>query len=110
MSQKNLAHQFCVTLHSPSNSLYAPDGGKQMARTGYGEKPSPNLYSLTPEQREAAIKRAGEAMERAYSDYLRTNEFSDLGRAHHHLLQMRQLINGRSPETVAQMEAERGLD
>ncbi|MBL0390562.1 hypothetical protein JJ685_05340 [Ramlibacter monticola] len=64
---------------------------------------------MTDEQRESEIRRAGEEMQRAYAQYTKHGCLSDLGRAHHLLGRMGALIEGRSPEQVARMEAERGL-
>lgn len=64
---------------------------------------------FTPEAREAAIARAGAAMEAAYAVYLRTWNEADLDRAYAHLNQMRSLVKGRSAETVRRMEQERGI-
>lgn len=48
-------------------------------------------------------------MEAAYAVYLRTKNEADLDRAYAHLNQMRALVKGRSAETVARLERDRGL-
>ena len=64
---------------------------------------------LSSFQREEAIWRAGQAMERAYGDFQLTGHQTDLDRAYRHLEQMRELVAGRAPAVVRQMELERGL-
>lgn len=59
--------------------------------------------------REEAIRQAGLAMQNSYWTYEQTGDFGALGEAHRHRLHMTELIRGRSPEYVAQLEAKRGL-
>lgn len=75
---------------------------------------SPECHSerqtgLTDQEREAAITRAGNAMEAAYAEFGRTGRQEDLDRAYRHLQQMRELVGQRSQAQVRRMESERGL-
>ena len=72
--------------------------------------PTPaDSQALTAEQREEAITRAGELMEKRYAAFARTGNFADLGDAHAALLLMKKLIAGRDRDTVLRMEIGRGL-
>lgn len=51
---------------------------------------------LSHEQREAAIKRAGDSMEIAYAAFARTGKAEDLDRAYRFLELMRELVKGRT--------------
>jgi hypothetical protein len=98
-----------TTTETNSHVSPIPCGG---AVTGCGEMGldvvSDCRHSLTDDEREAAIKRAGIAMEKAWKDY-EDGEPMALVRAHELRRLMEVLIKGRSAERVAQMEAARGL-
>jgi hypothetical protein len=64
---------------------------------------------LTDAQREAAIKLAGEAIERHMARYQQSHCFADLGAADRARLSMEALIKGRSAAQIHRMEVERGL-
>ena len=64
---------------------------------------------MSDEEREAAARRAGCAMQAWYEEYRRTGDQLCLKVAHHHMNQMVQILAGRSPEYVAKLEQERGL-
>ena len=65
--------------------------------------------ALTAEQREEAITRAGELMERRYKAFDDTGCLAALGDAHAALLLMKKLIAGRDRDTVLRMEIRKGL-
>lgn len=52
--------------------------------------------TLSDSEREEAIKRAGDLMERRYADFARTGDLADLGDAHRAMLSMKALVAGRS--------------
>lgn len=64
---------------------------------------------LTDEEREEAIRRAGDLMEKRYGDYERTDDLCDLGDAHRAMLLMQELVRGRSAAQVRKLEIQRGL-
>lgn len=64
---------------------------------------------LDDDSREDAIRRAGELMERRYAVWGATGDFAALGDAHNAMLLMKALVSGRSLDTIARLEAERGL-
>lgn len=51
--------------------------------------------SMTDDEREAAIVRAGDLMERRYKQFERTGDLADLGDAHKAMLHMKTLASGR---------------
>jgi hypothetical protein len=64
---------------------------------------------LSDDEREAAILRAGSAMQAWYSRFRQSGESTALDMAHRHMEQMRALVMGRSASQVERMERERGL-
>lgn len=66
-------------------------------------------HGMTDEEREAAIRRAGAAMQAWYSHYQHSGNAAHLDCAYRCLGMMRTLVAGRSPAQVARMEDERGL-
>lgn len=60
---------------------------------------------LGDSEREEAIKRAGELMERRYADFASSGLPADLAAAHKALVLMRELIAGRTPARQAAMHA-----
>lgn len=71
----------------------------------YAAKP----FTITDEQREAAIALAAAAVERHMAEYERTHCFGAYGNADRARMSMESLIKLRSPEQIAKMERERGL-
>jgi hypothetical protein len=65
---------------------------------------NPAGIPLTDEQREAAIKLAGKAVERHMARYEQTHCFGDYGLADRARLSMEALKAGRSPEAKARAE------
>ncbi len=65
--------------------------------------------SLTDDQREFMIRRAGREMRMAMARYEASGCFSDRGADDYWRMTMEGYIRERSPAQVAQMEAERGL-
>lgn len=68
-----------------------------------------SVHPMSDEEREAAARRAGVAMQTWYEEYRRTGDQLCLKVAHHHMNQMVQILAGRSPEYVAKLERDRGL-
>lgn len=66
-------------------------------------------HSMSDDEREAAIKLAGEMVERHMDRYAESGCFSDRGNADRARLAMEALIRGRSAAQVAKLEAELGL-
>ncbi len=64
---------------------------------------------LTDEEREDAIRAAGEAMCHSYAEWDHYGCFDDHATARQHERLMKRLILGRSPTMVARLERERGL-
>jgi hypothetical protein len=64
---------------------------------------------LSDEEREAAIHRAGKAIEHHMALYAASSNLADRGDADRARLLMQQLIAGRSAAFVAKLELERGL-
>lgn len=84
------------------NSILQPTPGPARLET---DQPHP----LTDDEREAAIVRAGDAMQAAMARYDASSNFADRGDADRARLIMENLINGRSAAQVARMEQERAL-
>lgn len=77
----------------------------QQAQEFVGEAPD----RMSDEEREDAIRRAGNAIEHHMAQYAASSNLADRGDADRARLLMQQLIAGRSAEQVARMERERGL-
>lgn len=72
-------------------------------------EPQGNVGTLTDDQREEAIQRAGRAMEAHYFRWCCTGNFADKGDADRARLLMEALIAGRSKAQVLRMEIRKGL-
>lgn len=68
-----------------------------------------SAVGMSDDEREDAIKRAGDLMERRYADFARTGFLADLGDAHRAMLLMQELVKGRSKTQVLKMEIREGL-
>ena len=90
---------------APASATFTQSGVSQR-RT---EPQAQDSEALTAEQREEAITRAGELMERRYKAFDDTGCLAALGDAHAALLLMKKLIAGRDRDTVLRMEIKRGL-
>lgn len=66
-------------------------------------------HGLSDEVREAAIKRAGAAMQKHYAEWVASGCFAAKGSADRAMQLMYRLIKGRSQAQIARMQQERGL-
>lgn len=73
------------------------------------EPTSPAVHKLTDLEREAAIRKAGELVEKHMAIWERDGCFAARGHAIYAQQCMERLIAGRSPEYVAMLERTRGL-
>lgn len=65
---------------------------------------------MTDEERELTAYRCGNAMQAWYSQYRISGNTECLDLAYAAMTRMREVLAGRSPEYVARLEKERGLD
>ena len=94
--------------HEPTHSAELSSlGGSAICQT---TPVSPDVTpTLSDDEREAAIQRAGKFIESSMAEWDESGCFAARGRAERARMLMEALIRGRSPERVAQMERERGL-
>lgn len=104
-----LAHQPTHQAAIPASlQVLTPAVGAAVSR-GDSDGVGAVRQGLTDDEREAAIKRAGAAMQKHYARYAETGCFAARGDADRALRLMELLIASRSPEAVANLERERGL-
>lgn len=92
-----------------TNYPSANDAAPVVARHTSNSTPDVGESRLSDSQREEAIARAGQAIERHMAIYARESCLAARGDADRARLCMERLIAGRSPEQVRRMELERGL-
>jgi hypothetical protein len=80
-----------------------------LSRSGDSARKPGQTQPCADAQREVEILHAGREIEEHMRQYAETGDFAARGAADRARLRMEELIRGRSPEVVAQLERERGL-
>jgi hypothetical protein len=105
---------FCPTAsgetEAPSLQYSAPEPVKGSVAADFAVGEVRLSHSdMTEDELEAAIQRAGIAMQSWYARFQQSKLPADLDTAYRHMGQQRTLIARRSPAQIARMEQERGL-
>lgn len=93
---------FPITQHDCESAGERPRPAQQQVGEG-------RVSSVTDEERERLIRRAGRMMRLSMARWERYGCFGDRGMADYWRLTMESDIKARSPAQVARMEAQRGL-